>query len=133
MNDQDLHNLCNRWVAWRRSKRIYVKPTAANVLARFQPSSSGPEPDAGLDPAMHWFNAGVGAVKAMDEHAADFDCFWLFYVVGAKNIKRVAADLGIGRRTFYERAHRAARLAYRISIGIQDVAMLIEQGVEVVD
>ena len=118
MNQQDLHTYCLRWIAWRESRRLYVKPMSGNVLARLQPSRIGTEPDAALDPQMPCFEMAVAAMREMPEHEASAVCFWLFYVERVRRIKVVASRLGIGRRTFYDRVHRAARLAHKLSVGI---------------
>jgi hypothetical protein len=118
MNDQDLHQFCLRWVAWRESRRLYVQPGAANVLARLQPSRVGSEPDAALDPMMPCFEMAVAAMREMPEHEATMVCFWLFYVQRVSRIKVVASRLGIARRTFYDRVHRAAGAAHVLSKAI---------------
>jgi len=118
MNQQDLHAYCLRWIAWRESRRLYVKPVAGNVLARLQPSRMTVERDAELDGEMQFFETAVMALKSMPEHEAEMACFWLFYVERVTRIKVVAARLGIARRTFYDRVARAARLAYQLGQGV---------------
>ena len=107
-----------RWVAWHESRHLYVKPGVGNVLARLQPSRVGTEPDAALDPQMPCFEMAVAAMREMPEHEAAVVCFWLFYVERVRRIKVVAGRLGIGRRTFYDRVHRAALAAYTLSKAI---------------
>lgn len=118
MDDRDLHQFCLRWVAWRESRRLYVKPVAANVLARLQPSRVSVEPDAALEPVMPSFDLAVAALRQMPEHENAMVCFWLFYITRVTRIKVVASRLKIGRRTFYDRVTRGARLAYQFSQGI---------------
>jgi len=107
-----------RWVAWRETRHLYVKPGVGNVLARLQPSRMGTEPDAALDPQMPCSEMAVAAMREMPEHEAAAVCFWLFYVARVRRIKVVAGRLGIGRRTFYDRVHRAAGAAYALSKAI---------------
>jgi hypothetical protein len=119
MNDQDLHGYCLRWVAWRMSRRLYVKPATKNVLARLQPSKVGEVPDAALDPRMQFVEMAVAAMREMPEHQSDMACFWLFYIERVRCIKQVAARMGIGRRTFYDRVRRAARMVTELAIAIE--------------
>jgi hypothetical protein len=74
--------------------------------------------DAHLDGEMQFFETAVMALRSMPEHEAEMMCFWLFYVERVTRIKVVASRLGIGRRTFYDRVARAARLASELSRGI---------------
>lgn len=119
MNDQDLHSYCVRWTGWRASRRLYVKPSAGNVLARLQPSRLGEVPDAALDPRMQFFEMAVATMREMPEHDEVMACFWLFYVERTRCIKQVAARLGIGRRTFYDRVRRAARMVFELAVAIE--------------
>jgi hypothetical protein len=124
MNQQELHTYCLRWIAWRESRRLYVKPVAGNVLARLQPSRMAVERDAELDGEMQFFETAVMALKSMPEHEEEMACFWLFYVERVTRIKVVASRLGIGRRTFYDRVARAARLASELSRGIAKTQLI---------
>ncbi len=118
MDHQDLHEYCLRWIAWRESRRLYVKPSSGNVLARLQPSPASVERDAPLDGELQFFDMAVTALSSMPEHEAEMRCFSLFYVKRVRRIKVVASRLGIGRRTFYDRVNRGAALAYALSKGI---------------
>ena len=118
MNDKDLHEFCLRWIEWRKSRRLYVKTRSGNVLARFQPSKVGVERDAPLDAEMQFFDQAVTAMRNMDEHREVITCFWLFYVEQIQRIKVVAGRMQIGRRTFYDRVHRAARIAHELGVVI---------------
>jgi len=118
VNGRDLHEYCLRWIAWRESRRLYVKPMSGNVLARLQPSRASVERDAPLDAELQFFDTAVTALRSMPEHEAEMVCFWKFYVDRVRRIKVVASRLGIGRRTFYDRVNRGASLAYALSRGI---------------
>lgn len=125
MNHQELHDYCLRWVAWRESRRLYVKPAAGNVLARFQPSRAGVERDAPCDANLLCFDTAVLAMREMPDHDEVMICFWLFYVERVRRIKVVASRLGIGRRTFYDRVHRGAKLAFDLSKGVAKAQMVL--------
>lgn len=133
MENNDLHLHCLRWAAWRHTRRFYVRPNPANILARFQPASIGAAPDADLDCEMQFFDAAISAMRNDKDYLADIACFWSFYVKRERNIKRVAADMGIGRRTYYDRVRRAARAAYLMSIDIKDARLVARQGAELVE
>jgi hypothetical protein len=90
-----------------------MPPKAKNILARMQPAKVGLPPDAELSADMQYFNMAVHALCDMDPEQSE--CFLLQFYCQAKNIKKIAYDMKIGRQTFYDRANRFARRAYSMS------------------
>lgn len=108
MTDQQLHVLCLQYGDWCRTRRLLAPPLPSNVLARLQPRRSpGREPNAAMDARMPFLNMAVHALA--DSNSAEGMCFLLYYVHGYRPVKAMAAALGIGRRTFYDRLVRHAR------------------------
>ncbi len=122
MSDQELHAFVEAWVRWCATRRFYVRPAAGNLLARMQPAKVKEPPDARLSAELAWFNTAVRALRAMDD--ADAEAFMVFYIKRARNIKTVAADMGVARSTFYVKVRRFARRAWRLS---QSLARADEQ------
>jgi hypothetical protein len=114
LNDQELHAYCEQWRQWCLTRKYFLEPGAQNLLARMQPSKSGPEIDNAMSASLSFFNMAIHALAEMNY--ADAECFIVFYCRRAKNIKVEAARLGIHRDTFYDRKKRFARKAYSMSL-----------------
>lgn len=111
MDDKELNAHCQSWVQWCWTRRYFIKPGGQNILARMQPAKVGCEPDAPMSDEMSYFNMAVHALADMAEHKDDAACFVSYYCERANNIKAVAAKMGIGRQTYYDRMNRFARKA----------------------
>lgn len=119
MNEQDLHALCQQYGQWCRTRRYFTPPVPSNLLSRFHPRDRIPiEPDAELLADMPFFNMAVKALS--DDYPRDGICFTLYHIHGFRPVKAVAAALGIGRRTFYERMQRFSEKAFRLSVAIKE-------------
>lgn len=114
MNDQELHAYCEQWRQWCLTRKYFLEPSAQNLLARMQPSKSGPNIDNAMSASLSFFNMAIHALAEMNY--ADAECFVVFYCRRAKNIKVEAARLGIHRDTFYDRKKRFARKAFSMSL-----------------
>lgn len=119
MNDQELHAYCEAWREWCRTRKYCLAPGARNILARMQPAKVGQAPDAALSPDMQYFNMAVHALADIDE--AEASCFVEYYFYRTKNIKVIAAKMGISRNAFYERRDRFTRKAYSMSLSLKRV------------
>lgn len=117
MNDQELHAYCEQWRQWCITRKYFLEPGAQNLLARMQPSKSGPDIDNFLSASISFFNMAIHALAEMSFSEAE--CFVIYYCRRAKNIKAEAAKLGIHRDTFYERKRRFARRAYAMAQSFQ--------------
>lgn len=113
MNDREAHAFVEAWVRWCATRRFFVKPQAMNALARMQPSRVKDPPDARMDAEIAWFNMAVHALIDMKD--PDADAFLRYYVERISNIKKVAADMGVARSTFYVKVRRFVRRALSMS------------------
>ena len=112
-DNQTLHLFCQDWSAWHRSRRLFAPPVPQNILARMQPPTERPEArDPILSADLSYFNLSI---LAQEESQAKM-IFYLFYLHRARNIKAVAAEMGISTSYFYrqlrafrDRAHRSYR------------------------
>ena len=121
-DDQALHAYCLDWVRWCRTRRYLAPPVPATLLARLQPRS-GParEPNGPMDADMSFFNMAVHGLA--DSFPHEYVCFAIFYLHESANIKVIAADLNIGRQTFYDRVKRFAKRAHVMTPAIRKIHM----------
>ncbi|VVE78158.1 hypothetical protein [Pandoraea sputorum] len=118
MTDQELHAFCQQYGQWCRTRRLLAPPVPSSVLARLQPRRRvGEVPDASMDARMSFFNMAVHALA--DEDPESGMCFTLYHVYGFRPVKQMAAALGIGTRTFYDRLNRHSRRAHILSKSIE--------------
>lgn len=101
------HEACDRWGCWVTTRRFYgPPPLAAGILAKLSSKTRAPAapggPDAVCSSLLHALNFVI-AGKAMDDERVAFE---LFYRHRCRNIKAVASELGISRKTFYARVGR---------------------------
>ena len=117
MDTQSLHAYCEEWRRWMNTRRYYVMPPPANILVRMMPHKVREAPDALLSADLQLFNLSVRTL--VDQGDPDAECFFIYYVDRAKNIKAVAHKMRIGRATFYEKRDRFARKAYTLAMSFQ--------------
>ena len=99
----DLHELCEQWVWWARSRGMYVKPSLpVSTLGRLntkgtgRSQSGGPDAIAGAElVAFHL------AFLAQPEEALDRKVFELHYYRRVRNVKAAAATVGVSRQHWY--------------------------------
>ncbi len=113
MNDQAVHAVVEAWVRWCLTRRFFIRPPSANLLARMQPAKIKQPPDARMSADLSWFNKAVYALVDMED--PDAEAFLYYYWERAGNIKKVAADMGVARSTFYVKVRRFARRAWSTS------------------
>ena len=99
---RDLDDLCERWVAWTRSRRLYgPPPVMGSVLGQLSGTSSRPLKTGGPDAVSSAELAAFHVAYTCQPDALDKRVFALYYVHRVKPIKAAAAALGIGRPHFY--------------------------------
>ena len=120
MDDQALHAYCLDWVRWCRTRRYLAPPVPATLLARLQPRS-GPsrEPNGPMDADVSFFNMAIHGLA--ETFPQEYVCFAVFYLHEGVNIKVVAAELKIGRQTFYDRVKRFAKRAKDLTPAIRKI------------
>lgn len=114
-NYDELHELCIDWVRWCETRRFYMKPPSQGILARLQPSKAGKEPNARNHADMQYFNMAIHTLADMPDHKQTWAAFKLHYLGPKQVVKRTAAELGIGRQTYYDHIKRFAKAALSMS------------------
>lgn len=104
LDDQqrDLDALCERWVAWTRSRRLYgPKPITGTILGRMSGCSMRPIEDGGPDAISSAELSAFHIAYTCQPDALDKRVFDLYYVHRIKPVKAAAAALDISRKHFY--------------------------------
>lgn len=98
--DRDLDLLCEQWVAWCRTRRLYgPAPISGTILGKLSGSTRAMAPvDARCSPLLSAFHI---AYTCQPRDALDRQVFDFYYVHRVKPIKRAADALGVSRRHFY--------------------------------
>lgn len=113
---RDLDDLCERWVAWKATRRLYgPPPTMGSVLGQLSGTRTRPIQQGGPDAFCSAELAALHLAYTCQPDALDKRVFDLYYVHRISPIKAAAAALGIGRQHFYtvladfrKRIHTAA-------------------------
>ena len=120
MTDQELTAYCIMWAHWCRTRKYFAPPVPPNILAQLQPRDrAAREPDGPMDADMSYFNMAVHSLA--EESPEEALCFTLYHYHGFRPVKAMAAALGIGTRTFYDRMERFARRALKAAATIKRV------------
>lgn len=109
--DRNLDMLCEQWVSWSRTRRLYgPAPISGTVLGRLSGSSTRPMApvDAICSAEMAAFHI---AYTCQPADSLDRQVFDAYYVLRVKPIKRAADVLGISRQHFY-----ALLAAFRVRV-----------------
>ena len=110
---------CEDWVRWCETRRFYIRPASAGTLARLQPSKVGREPNARNHPDMAYFNMAVHTLADMPKWEKKALAFKAYYVGNGDLVKRVADQLGVPIRTYYDHVKSFAKAAHRLSGSIK--------------
>lgn len=99
---RDLDDLCERWVAWCRSRRLYgPKPVTGTILGRMSGCSMRPMTPGGPDAVSSAELSALHIAYTCQPDALDKRVFDLYYVHRVKPVKAAAAALDISRTHFY--------------------------------
>ena len=118
---RDLDDLCERWVEWTRTRRLYAPiPTMGSVLGQLSGTNSRPikagGPDALNSSELAAFHlAYIGQPDALDKQV-----FALYYVYRVKPVKSAARALGISREHFHRILSAFRVRVYAAAKGIAD-------------
>lgn len=115
----EVHELCIDWVRWCQTRRFYLKPATQGILARLQPSKVGQEPNARNHPDMQYFNMAIHTLADMPCHKTIWAAFQQYYLGPNQVAKRTAAELGIGRQTYYDHVKRFSKAAHSMSLSLK--------------
>lgn len=100
--DRDLHLVCERWVNWCITRRLYgPKPITGTILGRLSGCSMRPIEAGGPDAISSAELSAFHIAYTCQPDALDKRVFDLYYVHRVKPVKAAAAALGIGRAHFY--------------------------------
>jgi hypothetical protein len=115
--DRDLHALCEAWVAWRQTRRLYGPPPPFTSLLGKLSGKRRLTRQGGPDAPCSAELAAFHLAYLMQPDALDKQVFDLYYWHRVKPIKAAAEALGIQRRqhwyellgAFRRRVHSASR------------------------
>jgi len=101
--DRDLDALCEQWVSWCRSRRLYgPSPRLGSILGQLSGKSSRSMTPGGPDAIASAELSAFHIAYTCQPDALDKHVFDLYYVHRVKPIKSAAAALGISRKHFYD-------------------------------
>ena len=100
--DRDLHALCERWVSWCFTRRLYgPKPLTGTILGRLSGCGMRPMSPDGPDAISSAELAAFHIAYTCQPDAIDKQAFDLYYLRRAKPVKTVAGALGVSRQHFH--------------------------------
>lgn len=99
---RDLDDLCERWVAWTKSRRLYgPAPNMGSILGQLSGTTSRPVQAGGPDALNSAELAAFHLAYTCQPDHLEKRVFALYYVHRVKPIKAAAGALGISTRHFY--------------------------------
>ena len=131
-HDQAIHVMCERWVNWQRTRRLYgPKPITGTILGRLSGTSTRPLHPDGPDAISSAELSAFHIAYTCQPDAMDKRVFDAYYVHRVKPIKSAAAALGIGRAHFYtllrDFSRRVASAAQAIAADNAEAAQALHQ------
>ena len=99
---RDLDDLCERWVHWKASRRLFgPPPTMGSVLGQLSGTRTRPLKQGGPDAICSAELAALHVAYTCQPDALDKRVFDLYYVHRVAPIKSAAMALKISRKHFY--------------------------------
>lgn len=121
---RDLDDLCERWVAWTRTRRLYgPPPVMGSVLGQLSGTSSRPLKAGGPDAISSAELAAFHLAYTCQPDALDKRVFALYYVHRVKPIKAAAAALDISRSHFHLVLAEFRKRLYSASCALLEIEM----------
>lgn len=99
--DSDLDALCESWVYWCRSRRLYWPASEHSAALARQGGGTRPLRPGSEETSAAASLAAFHIAYTCQPNSLDKQVFDLYYVARVKPIKTAAAALGIGRAHFY--------------------------------
>ena len=130
--DRTLHDLCESWVSWQRSRRLFgPKPLKGSILGKLSSTRAMPRNTGGPDAPCSAQLSAFHIAYTCQPDAMDKRVFDAYYVHRIKPIKSAAAALGIGRAHFYtllrDFSRRVASAAQAIAADNAEAAQALHQ------
>jgi len=121
-----VYTLAQEWLIWLNSRRFLGQPMPKNILVMLAEKNLGgnPPPDGPMSAQMSAFNLAVNSITE-DYRMVPFLTVYADY--RPKPIKTLAADLGIARDTFYEKAHEAAAYVLRTARQLEELNASVQK------
>jgi hypothetical protein len=111
--ESDVYNRCVEWAHWSRTRGRFGAPgPVGSVMEAFVrvPGRDGGGPNGRLDPELAAFNAAVVEYHSGHLGRRMFEAH--FIVDRTRNIRRLTAEAGISRATWYRTVNAFARAVY---------------------
>lgn len=100
--DRSLHQVCEEWVAWQRTRRLFgPKPLKGNVLGKMSSTRAMPRNTGGPDAPCSAEMAAFHIAYTCQPDALDKHVFEAYYVHRIKPVKVAASALGVSQPHFY--------------------------------
>lgn len=132
--DSDLDALCENWVYWCRSRRLYWPASTPGAALAKQGGRTRPLRPGSEVASVSASLAAFHIAYTCQPNSLDKQVFDLYYVARVKPIKTAAAALGIGRAHFYRvleefrRRLASAAIAFEQN-GVQVASLVVADGV----
>lgn len=121
---RDLDDLCERWVAWKATRRLYgPPPTMGSVLGQLSGTRTRPLQPGGPDAISSAELAAFHIAYTCQPDALDKRVFELYYVHRVAPVKSAAAALKISRSHFYLVLSEFRKKLYKASTALLEVEM----------
>jgi hypothetical protein len=104
LNDKEqteLHGLCEDWVAWTYTRRMYAPPSRIGSVLGKLTGGMRPVHNGGPDALNNPLLAAFHLAYLVQPDSLDKEVFNAHYVVRAKPVKSSASLLGISRQHYY--------------------------------
>jgi len=115
--------LCTEWVSWLKTRRFYINSysTGSTLNGLVNGPGGGRELNGRNYPDMQYFNMAIHTCSDMEKYKDEWEAFKAHYLgEGERTVaKRIASDLGVCRRTYYNHIKKFAEAAYSMSLSLK--------------
>jgi hypothetical protein len=119
-SDGRLHELCEAWSSWCRTRRFFGRPSMpASLLGKLTSRTRAAQPGGPNAACSAQLAAFHLAVLGQPASALDRQVFELHYLYRVRNIKACAAELSISRQHWYRLVREFRARVYTAACEIQ--------------